>query len=60
MPVPPLGLCPQRQLTISYGDQEEVIEAGDAHYLPPGHAGIQNEPGTELVRFSPTEELKEL
>ena len=56
---PHWGYVLKGSMTISYGDHEEVIEAGDAFYLPPGHAGIRNEPGTELVQFSPTKELKE-
>jgi hypothetical protein len=45
--------------TFRVGDRDEVFEAGDAFFLPPGHVGIQNEPGTEYVQFSPTKELKE-
>jgi ribosomal protein L16 Arg81 hydroxylase len=46
-------------LTFRFADHDEVFEAGDAFYLPPGHVGIQNEPGSEYVQFSPTKELKE-
>jgi hypothetical protein len=35
-----------------------VYEAGDAFYSPPGHVPVQNEPGTEFVWFSPSEELR--
>ena len=42
---------------MRFGDREEVYEAGDAWYAPPGHAPINDEPDTELVQFSPTEEL---
>ena len=28
-----------------------------AFYTPPGHVPVQNEPGTEFVSFSPSEEL---
>jgi len=35
-----------------------VYEAGDAFYIPPGHVPVANEPGTEFVWFSPTEELR--
>jgi hypothetical protein len=35
-----------------------VFEAGEAFYLPPGHIPVQNDPGSELVQFSPTRELK--
>ncbi len=36
-----------------------MFEAGDAFYLPPGHVGVQNEPESEYVRFSPAKELNE-
>ena len=38
----------------------EVFEAGDAFYLPPGHIGVQNEPGTEYLQFSPSDELRKV
>ena len=48
------------QLRFQVGDREETFEAGDAFYLPPGHIGIGNEPGTEFVQFSPAEELRQV
>ena len=36
----------------------DVFEAGDAFYTPPGHIPVTNEPGTEFVSFSPSEELR--
>jgi hypothetical protein len=30
----------------------------DAVYLPPGHVGVSNKPGSEMVQSSPSEELK--
>lgn len=44
------------RLTITYGDQKEVVEAGDAFYMPPGHTPAADS-GTEFVMFSPTDEL---
>ena len=38
--------------------REEVFEAGDAFYTPPGHVPVKHEPGTEIVLFSPAEELR--
>jgi hypothetical protein len=35
-----------------------VYEAGDAFYTPPGHIPVKNEPGTEILWFSPTDELR--
>ena len=58
LPVPALGLRAQRQVTFRYADHEEVFEAGDAFYTPPGHVPVEHEPGTEFVMFSPAEELR--
>src|SRR5262249_33824638 len=44
------------QLTVRYADHEEVIEPGDAFFMPPGHVPAAVA-GTELVMFSPQEEL---
>jgi hypothetical protein len=35
-----------------------VFTAGEAFYTPPGHIPVKHAPGTELVVFSPTEELQ--
>jgi glyoxylate utilization-related uncharacterized protein len=35
---------------------EETFETGDAYYAPPGHTPVLYA-GTEVVEFSPTEEL---
>jgi hypothetical protein len=55
---PHWGYVLSGRLTFNYGDHTEVYEAGDAFYTPPGHAPVANEPGTELVQFSPAEELQ--
>ena len=44
-------------LTWSFGDHEEVYEAGDAFYVPPGHTPKAGA-GSEFVQFSPADELK--
>jgi len=46
--VPTLGLRHGGRLTVRYGDREEVIEPGDAFYMPPGHVPAALA-GTELV-----------
>jgi hypothetical protein len=46
------------RITARVGDGEEVYEAGDAFYMPPGHVSVKHEPGTQLVQFSPTDELR--
>jgi hypothetical protein len=45
-------------ITMQFADREEIYEAGDAFYAPPGHAPIRHAPGTEIVQFSPTEDLR--
>ena len=42
-------------LTFRYADRDEVYEAGDAYYAPPGHVPVVAA-GTEVVEFSPTQE----
>jgi hypothetical protein len=57
--------CPHWGYVISgrakfrFADRDEVFEAGDAFYTPPGHAPVQHEPGTEIVLFSPADQLRE-
>ena len=54
---PHWGYVFKGKLTLRFADWEEVYEAGDAFYVPPGHAP-EAESGTEFVQFSPTEELR--
>jgi hypothetical protein len=56
---PHWGYVIKGRLTYRFADREEVFEAGDASYLPPGHIPSQNEPGSEILQFSPTKELRE-
>jgi hypothetical protein len=53
---PHWGYLFKGRMIVRYGDHEEVIEAGDAFYMSPGHAP-EAEAGTEFVQFSPAEEL---
>ena len=55
---PHWGYVTKGRLTFRYSDRDEVFEAGDAFYTPPGHIPVQHEPGSEMVLFSPAEELK--
>jgi len=57
---PHWGYVFKGRLTYRVGDREEVYEAGDAFYLPPGHVPLGNEPGTEMMQFSPAKELREI
>ena len=50
---PHWGYVLSGKLIFRYADREEVFEAGDAFYLPPGHVQLV-EAGTEYVQFSPT------
>ena len=53
---PHWGYVTAGRLTVRYGDGEEVIEPGEAFYMPPGHVPAAVA-GTELVMFSPQDEL---
>jgi mannose-6-phosphate isomerase-like protein (cupin superfamily) len=57
---PHWGYVLEGRLTFRVDDHEEVFEAGDAFYLPPGHIPIGNEPGSEYLQFSPAKELREV
>jgi hypothetical protein len=58
-PCPHWGYVFAGQVTVTYSDREEVFEAGDAFYMPPGHVPAATE-GTELLQFSPKTELAEV
>jgi hypothetical protein len=55
-PCPHWGYLLKGRMTVRYADHEEIIEAGDAFYMAPGHAPAAEE-GTEIVQFSPAVEL---
>jgi hypothetical protein len=54
---PHWGYVLKGRLTYRFDDHQEVFEAGDAFYLPPGHIPLA-EAGSELVQFSPSEDLR--
>ena len=56
---PHWGYVLKGRMIVRYADHEEVCEAGDAFYLPPGHVPFSHEPGTEIVQWSPSEELRQ-
>jgi hypothetical protein len=56
---PHWGYIIKGKITMRFADHDEVYEAGDAFYSPPGHVPIKHEPGTEIVQFSPAHELAE-
>ena len=43
-------------MVVHYEDHDDVVEAGDAYFMAPGHVP-EVAAGTELLMFSPTEEL---
>lgn len=53
------GYVIKGKMTYRFADRDEVYEAGDAYYAPPGHIPVKHEPGTEIVMFSPAKELLE-
>jgi hypothetical protein len=54
---PHWGYVLKGRQTWRFADHEEVFEAGDAFYVGPGHVPVF-EAGTEMVQFSPAEEMK--
>lgn len=56
---PHWGYVLKGRVIVRYDDHEEVLEAGDAFYMAPGHAP-EAEEGTELIQFSPADELAEV
>ena len=54
---PHWGYVLKGTVTYRFADHEEVFEAGDAFYLPPGHIPAA-EAGSEILQFSPAEELQ--
>ncbi|MBI2304515.1 MAG: cupin domain-containing protein [Chloroflexi bacterium] len=49
---PHWGYVFKGKFRVKYADREEVVRAGDAYYLAPGHIPVVEE-DTELVEFSP-------
>jgi len=54
---PHWGYVVKGKLTVRYGDREEVIGAGEAFYMPPGHVPAATA-GSEFVQFSPIDQLQ--
>jgi hypothetical protein len=55
---PRWGYVVQGRMGFRFADRVETYEAGDAYYVPPGHTPIHYA-GTEIVEFSPTDQLGE-
>ncbi|MDH4102258.1 MAG: cupin domain-containing protein [Thermoleophilia bacterium] len=56
---PHMGYVLEGKVTFTYADgTEEMYEAGDAYYAPPGHTPTLYA-GSRVVEFSPTLELEQ-
>jgi hypothetical protein len=53
---PHWGYVMKGRIVVTYADHEDVLEAGDAFYMTPGHTPAADA-GTEFVMFSPADEL---
>ena len=53
---PHWGVVQRGRVVVHYADHDDVIEAGQAYFMAPGHVPAV-EAGTELLMFSPTDEL---
>ena len=56
--LPRWGYVIEGKVGFRFADREEIYEAGDAYYVPPGHTPVHYA-GAEIVEFSPTEILGE-
>src|SRR5262245_34597404 len=54
---PHWGVVVTGRLLFRYPDDEEIFNAGDAYYARPGHTP-EVTAGTEVIEFSPTEQLR--
>jgi len=54
---PHWGYVISGKMRVIYEDHEELIEAGEAYYLAPGHNVVCDEAG-EIVEFSPETEYR--
>ena len=56
---PHWGYMVKGSMLVKYKDCEEVINAGDAYYLPPWHIAIV-EANSEMVEFSPKDDYQKV
>ena len=54
--LPRWGYVMEGKVGFRFADREEVFEAGDAYYVPPGHTPVHYA-GARIVEFSPTDVL---
>lgn len=58
-PCPHWGYVLKGRFRVRYSAREEVVRAGDAYYLAPGHVPVFEE-DTDLVEFSPREAYQDI
>ncbi len=58
-PCPHWGYVLRGQRHYKFADHEEVYNAGEAYYVPPGHLPVAVV-GCEFVEFSPTDQMLEM
>jgi mannose-6-phosphate isomerase-like protein (cupin superfamily) len=56
---PHWGYVLKGKVTFTTDGRDEVLEPGDAFYVPPGHLQ-RAEAGTEYLQFSPVKEMAEV
>jgi len=56
-PCPHWGVLLKGQMRVIVDGKEEVVKAGEAYYMPPGHTAIV-EAGSEGWEFSPNEKMR--
>jgi hypothetical protein len=49
---PHWGYIFKGRMRVTYADHEDLVNAGDAYYMPPGHRPFF-EAGTDILMFSP-------
>jgi hypothetical protein len=54
---PHWGYVLKGKVVFRFSDRDETYEAGDAFYAPPGHIPVSHQPDSEVLMFSPADEL---
>jgi hypothetical protein len=55
---PHWGYVISGQMRVIYADREEIVRAGEAYYLAPGHNVVCDEAG-QIIEFSPHREYQQ-
>jgi len=56
-PCPHWGILLKGQMRVIFDGKEEIVKAGEAYYMPPGHTAIV-EGGSESWEFSPNDKMQ--